>query len=130
MLPLARVYWEVEGKVMVYATVKKILQMKPAFGVYLHSPPLELESPTLDLGPGTLEPDLRIECNARGHFTILQGDLGNNPVKVATVKKDNLDIKENFPLHIQVAEKVDRLFVCLVIGAVHEINVQAAGAVS
>ena len=63
-------------------------------------------------------------------------------MKVATVKN------ENFPLHIQIAEKVkkligfimikmfnmftslgqvDLLFVCLVIVAVHEIHVQVIG---
>ena len=69
---VARIYWEVEGKVMIYATVKRIFGMRwtlifkktanfsfvslssfnliilltcrPAFGIHMHNPPIELDA--------------------------------------------------------------------------------------
>ena len=40
MMPRAYIYWEVEGKTMIYATVKKVFGLRPAFGVFLHNPPV------------------------------------------------------------------------------------------
>ena len=90
---------------MILATVKTLMQMRPAFGVYLHDPPVELEA----MDDVALEnPDLKVELSAAGHFTILQGEE-DALVKVATVKKDNFAMFENFPLHIAVGPKVGRV---------------------
>merc|ERR1712226_729121 len=105
---------------MIFATVKTLMQLRPAFGVYLHDPPVELEA----IDDVALEsPDLRVELSLSGHFTILQGDE-DSLVKVATVRKDNFAMFENFPLHISVGPKVDLLFICLLVAAVQEINAQ------
>merc|ERR1712203_1220211 len=124
MLPVARIYWEVDGKVMIYATVKRIFGMRPSFGIHMHNPPVELDAmDDVTLG----DPDFRVEASCAGHFLILQGREGEDEeqVKVATVRKDIWDLKENFPLHITVGPKMDLLFLCLVIGAVQEINAQS-----
>jgi len=123
MLPVARIYWEVDGKVMIYATVKRIFGLRPSFGIHMHNPPLELDA----MDDVVLEnPEYRVEASCMGHFHILQGPEGDDlkQVKVATVRKDITDLKENFPLHITIGPKMDLLFLCLVIGAVQEINAQ------
>jgi len=125
MLPVARIYWEVDGKVMIHATVKRICGLRPSFGVHMHNPPLELDA----MDDVVLEnPDYRVEASCMGHFLIMQGPEGDDEkqVKVATVRKDNTALMENFPLHITIGPKMDLLFLCLVIGAVQEINAQAA----
>jgi len=116
MMPVARIYWEVDGKVMIYATVKRIFGMRPCFGIHMQNPPLELDAMD-DVVLGN--PDFCVEASVMGHFHIMQG-----PLKLATVRKDVLDLKENFPLQITIGAKMDILFLCLVIGAVQEINAQ------
>ena len=107
MMPMAHIYWEVEGKTMIYATVKKVFQFRTAFGVFLHNPPMELEADdTMDWGNDRETPDFRVEVSTAGHLIILQGDVENNPVKIATVQKDNFDLMENFPLHITIGPQV------------------------
>merc|ERR1712203_453766 len=123
MLPVARIYWEVDGKVMIYATVKRIFGLRPSFGIHMHNPPVELDDmDNVVLG----NPEFRVEASCMGHFHVMQGAEGGDEkqVKVATVRKDVLDLKENFPLHITIGPKMDLLFLCLVIGAVQEINAQ------
>ena len=106
-MAVAHIYYETEGKVMCYASVKKIFQLRPAFGVFLHNPPVELNPDDTKALEENLEtPDLTVECSAMGHFVILQGDPENNPIKVATVKKENTGWTENFPLHITIGPKV------------------------
>merc|ERR1711971_426125 len=125
--PVARIYWEVEGKVMVFATVKKTgSMMKPSFGVFMHNPPVHIE----DCDSLELEnPAFRVEATLGGHFVILQGDEDEKLVKVANVRKDNynINIMENFPMDIEIGPQMDLLFLCLVIGAVQEINAQQSG---
>merc|ERR1719433_2328176 len=74
-------------------------------------------------------PDFRIEATLGGHFVILQGNDDEKLVKVANVKKDNynINIMENFPMDIEIGPNMDLLFLCLVIGAVQEINAQQSG---
>ena len=83
----------------------------------------------------------------------LKGDDDEKLVKVANVRKDNynINIMENFPMDIEIGPNVrklksmkqsmkqhahnltksypqmDLLFLCLVIGAVQEINAQQSG---
>jgi len=126
--PVARIYWEVEEKVMVYATVKKTGSlMKPSFGVFMHNPPIMIED--CDHRELADEPDFRVEATLGGHFVILQGNDDEKVVKVANVKKDNynINIMENFPMDIEIGPNMDLLFLCLVIGAVQEINAQQSG---
>merc|ERR1712032_1765209 len=52
MLPVARIYWEVDGKVMIHATVKRICGLRPSFGVHMHNPPLELDAMDDVVGSG------------------------------------------------------------------------------
>ena len=104
LMPRAYIYWEVEGQTMIYATVKKTFGLRPAFGVFLHNPPVAAEAAdTIELGE---RPDLTVDGSAMGHFVILQGDVEKDPVKIAVVKKDNMGLMENFPLHITIGPKV------------------------
>merc|ERR1711953_489385 len=120
--PVARIYWRLDGKVMIYATVKPILTLRPwtsgSFGIHMHNPPLELnamhevvlKNPEYRVVPAFMHPS---------RFRIMQYPKGDDekPVKVATVK----DVCDGVPRDITIGPKVDLLFPCLVIAAVQEL---------
>ena len=110
---------EVEGKTLVYATVKKesMMSFVASAEIFIHNPPMDLDSVTTD----GLAPQIRVEGDFMAKkYDFMMGSR-DNPYKVAQVVRKWLTTYENNCYFINIGTNIDIAFICMAAMAIDEL---------
>eukprot|EP00092_Neocalanus_flemingeri_P011984 GFUD01012921.1.p1 GENE.GFUD01012921.1~~GFUD01012921.1.p1 ORF type:complete len:239 (+),score=46.11 GFUD01012921.1:60-719(+) len=110
---------EVNGRTLVYATIKKesMMSFVASAEIFLHNPPVDIDNVTTD--------GLNAEIRVEGDFFAKKYDfmMGNrdNPYKVAQVVRKWMTFMENNSYYVNIGTNMDVAFVCMCAMAIDEL---------
>merc|ERR1712183_380472 len=111
---------EVDGKTVVYATIKKesMMSFTASADIYLHNPPMDIDNVTSD----GLVPTITVEGDFMAKkYDFMMGTRGTRPVKVAQVVRKWMEWNDRNPYFVNVCKNMDVAFVCMCAMAIDEL---------